>query len=77
MQRKKHEKERLQRVLTDLEENYASVEVLNKFHSSKNLNISFDKVVQKQQEKNNRTPATAPIRRKRSASEEESVGFEI
>lgn len=51
MQKKKTEKERLQRVLTDLEDNYLSVDVLDKFHSSKNLNISFDRVVQKQQEK--------------------------
>lgn len=75
MQKKKTEKERLQRVLTDLEDNYLSVDVLDKFHSSKNLNISFDRVVQKQQEKQAKDASIMARDQKEREALKAAVGF--
>lgn len=75
MQKKKTEKERLQRVLTDLEDNYLSVEVLDKFHSSKNLNISFDRVVIKQQDKQAKDASNLARDQQERAALKAGVGF--
>lgn len=61
--------------MTDLEDNYLSVEVLDKFHSSKNLNISFDRVVIKQQDKQAKDASNLARDQQERAALKAGVGF--